>query len=76
MKQIHVPSLVLSIVGLVFALLLPIVAYVCCIVGLVLAYKYREANQTIAAMVMCIVGLAIALINSILGAMIMTSMYI
>jgi len=67
-KKIHVPSLVLAIVGLVFALLLPLVAYPCLIVGLVLAVKKRGTHKTMAALVMCIIGLIVAVVNSALGA--------
>jgi hypothetical protein len=65
--RIHVPSLVLSIIGLVFALLLPIVTYPCSIVGLVLAVRKRSEYKTTAALVMCIIGLVLAAANSILG---------
>ena len=67
-KKTYVPSLVLSIVGLVFALLLPLVAYPCLIVGLVLAVRRRATHKTMAATVMCIVGLVVALVNSTIGA--------
>ena len=66
--KIHVPSLVLSIIGLVFAILFPLVTYPCSIVGLVQAIKKREEFNTTAALVMCIIGLVIAIINSSIGA--------
>ena len=67
-KSVHTSSLVLSIIGLVFALLLPIVTYPCSIVGLVLAIKRRDTHNTTAAIVMCIIGLVLAIINSAIGA--------
>ncbi|MCL2108843.1 MAG: DUF4190 domain-containing protein [Oscillospiraceae bacterium] len=63
----HVASLVLSIIGLVFALFLPIITYVCSIIGLVVAIKNRKEYKTTAAIIMCIIGLIVALINSIMG---------
>ena len=66
--KLHVPSLVLSIVGLVFSLLLPIITFVCSIVGLVMANNNRETHKTKAAYIMCIIGLIIAVINSAFGA--------
>ena len=67
--KIHMPSLILSIVGLVFALLLPIITYPCSIVGLVMAIKKKAEFKTTAAFVMCIIGLSVAFINSFLGVM-------
>ena len=67
-KKVHVASLVLSIIGLVFSILFPLVTYPCSIVGLVMAVKKRPTNKTTAAFVMCIIGLVIALINSAIGA--------
>lgn len=67
-KKIDVPSLALSIIGLVFSPLLPIVTYPCSIIGLVMAIKRRADKKTIAAIVLCIIGLVVALINSAIGA--------
>jgi hypothetical protein len=64
----HAPSLVLSIIGLVFALLLPIVTYTCSIVGLVMAINNRNTYKTTPALVLCIIGLVLAIINSAIGA--------
>ena len=64
----HVPSLVLSIVGLVFSLLLPLITYPCSIAGLVLAVNHRSTYKTTAALVMCIIGLVLAVVNSAIGA--------
>ena len=67
-RKIHVASLVLSIIGLVFSLLFPLVTYPCSIVGLVMAVKKKSECKTTAALVMCIIGLVIAIINSSIGA--------
>jgi len=67
-RPLHVSSLVLSIIGLVFSILLPIVTYPCSIVGLVKAVKNRATHKTTAAFVMCIIGLVVAIANSAIGA--------
>jgi len=67
-EKVHWLSLILSIIGLVFSIILPIVAYPCLIVGLVQAVKKKTAYKTSAALVMCIIGLVIAIANSAIGA--------
>ena len=64
----HVPSLVLSIIGLIFSILFPLVTYPCSIVGLVQSVKKKGEFKTTAAFVLCIIGLVIAIINSAIGA--------
>ena len=66
--KVHTASLVLAIIGLVFAIVFPLVAYPCSIVGLVKAVNNRTTHRTTAAFVLCIIGLTVALINSIAGA--------
>ena len=70
-KKIHVPSLVLMVVGLVFSLLSPIVTYVCSIISLVMSIKKRKENKTTYAIVLNIVALLIAVVNHIYGVMIL-----
>jgi hypothetical protein len=67
-RKIHVPSLILSFIGLVFAILLPLVTYPCSIVGFVLGIKKRNTHSTTIAIVVCIIGLVLASINSATGA--------
>jgi len=67
-QSIDAASLALSIIGLVFSILLPIVTYPCSIIGLVLAIKRRDKKKTTAALVLSIIGLVIAVINSAVGA--------
>jgi len=67
-RKTHVASLVLSVIGLVFSLLLPIVTYPCSIVALVMAIRKRDTHKTTAALVMSIISLVVAIINSALGA--------
>lgn len=68
-KKIHVPSLVLMIIGAVFALLLPIVTYPCSIISLVMSITKRHTHKTSYAIVINIIALIIAVINSALGVM-------
>ncbi|MCD7731061.1 MAG: hypothetical protein LUI05_06145 [Oscillospiraceae bacterium] len=69
-KKIHVPSLVLMVIGVVFALILPIVTYVCSIISLVMSVKKRNTHITKYAIVINIIALVAALINSTLGVLI------
>jgi uncharacterized paraquat-inducible protein A len=66
-KRLYVPALVLSIIGLPFALLLPIVTYPCSTIALVFSITKRATHKTTASLVMSIIGLVVALINSIAG---------
>lgn len=68
-KKIHVPSLVLMIIGALFALILPIITYPCSIVSLVMSVTKRNTHKTTYAIVINIIALAAALVNSILGVM-------
>lgn len=68
-KKIHVPSLVLMIIGALFALILPIITYPCSIVSLVMSITKRNTHKTTYAIVINIIALAAALVNSILGVM-------
>lgn len=68
-KKIHVPSLVLMIIGAVMALLLPLATYVCSIISLVMIITKRKEYKTTYAIIIKIIALVVALINSILGVM-------
>ena len=68
-KKIHVPSLVLMIIGALFALILPIITYPCSIVSLVMSITKSNSHKTTYAIVINIIALAVALVNSILGVM-------
>lgn len=60
--------MVLGIVGIVFAILLPIVTYCCSIPGLVMANKdIRMGMNSNAARVLNIVAICIAVVNSFFG---------
>lgn len=68
--------LVLGIIGIIFALLLPIVTYCCSIPGLVMANKdiAMGANNQ-AARILNIVAIIIAAINSFFGVIMQLSMF-
>ncbi len=68
-KKAHVPSLVLMIIGAVFALLLPIVTYGCSITSLVMSIIKRHTHKTAYAIVINIIALIFAVINSAIGVM-------
>lgn len=71
-KKHHTSTLVLMIIGLVFALLLPIVTYSCSIISLVFAVTKRKEYKTKYAIILNIIALVIALANSVLGVLIRT----
>lgn len=68
-KKVHVPSLVLMIIGAAFSLLLPIVTYGCSIPSLVMSITKRHTHKTTYAIVINIIALVLALANSTLGVM-------
>lgn len=68
-KKVHVPSLVLMIIGAMFALILPIVTYGCSITSLVMSINKRHTHKTTYAIVINIIALIFAVINSAIGVM-------
>lgn len=68
-KKIHVPALVLMIIGLIFALISPLVAYILCTISLVMSIVKRKQYKTTYAIVLNVVGLLIAVANNIVGMM-------
>ena len=73
-KKIHVPSLVLMIIGALFALILPIVTYATSIPSLIISILKRENYNTKYAIIINIIALVLALANSILGVILMSNM--
>ena len=71
-KKVHVPSMVLMIIGAAFAamFILPIVTYGCSITSLVMSIKKRHTHKTTYAIVINIIALVLAIANSVLGVMI------
>jgi len=74
-KKIHVPSLVLMIIGAVFALILPIITYCCSIPSLVMSITKRHTHKTTYAIVINIIALVLAVVNSALGIMLYLAAY-
>lgn len=70
-KTVHVPSLVLMIIGAAFALMfiLPIVTYGCSIPSLVMSVKRRKTHITLYAIIINIIALILAVVSSVLGVM-------
>ncbi len=66
-KRTHTPSLVLMIIGLVFAILLPLVTYPCSIISLVMSISKKKEYKTKLLIILNIVALVIAIVNSVLG---------
>ena len=66
-KPMDTAALVLGIVTVVMGLLIPFVAYVCGIIGLVLAIRHRKVKNTKVALVLCIIGLLCAVINHVIA---------
>ena len=71
-KKVHVPSMICAVVGLVFALLIPLVTYVFCGAGIAMINKQKMLFNTKPALIISIIALVIALINSVLGVLINT----
>ena len=82
MMKIHVPSLVLSIIGLVFLFspftsltsLTSLIALFSLVIGLVLSIVRRDTYKTKASFIICIIGLGLAIISFILN-IIMFNLY-
>lgn len=68
-KKVHTLSMVLMIIGAVFALLLPIITYPCSTISLVMSIVKRHTHKTTYAIVINIIALVVALANSVLGVM-------
>ena len=75
-KTVHVPSLVLMIIGAVFALMfiLPIITYGCSIPSLVMSIKRRKTHVTLYAIIINIIALILAVASSVIGVMASLSM--
>ena len=68
-KNFYTPSLVLMIIGIIFSLISPLVAYVCCIISIVMCAKNKAEFRVKPVIILDIVGLVIAVANNILAAM-------
>lgn len=70
-KALDVASLVLGIITVAAAAFIPLVSYVCGIIGLVFAIKRRKERRTTAALVLCVLGLTGAVISNVIAAKIL-----
>ena len=73
-QKFYTPSLVLMIVGLVFSLLSPLVAYICCIISLVLSIKHKNEFKIKTVVILDIVGLVLAVANNIYAVILLNGM--
>ena len=70
-KTTHIPSLILGILSLAFALLIALAGEVLGIIGIVMASRQREEYNTKAALICSIIGLVVAVVNHVLGILMM-----
>ncbi|MCM1523670.1 MAG: hypothetical protein NC120_04350 [Ruminococcus sp.] len=71
---VHVPSLIMTVIGCIFSVLLPIVTYCLSIPALVMSLKKKHTHKTGFAAALNIIALVLAVINSSLGVMIQMGM--
>lgn len=74
-KKIGISSLVLGIIGTVFAFFIPAVSYGCSVTGLVRGIKKRREKNCIAGITLNIIALAVAAVNSIVGILVTLKVY-
>lgn len=74
-KRISVSSLVLGIIGTVFAFFIPAVSYGCSVTGLVRGLKKRREKNCTAGITLNIIALAVAAVNSIAGILVTLKVY-
>lgn len=66
-KPIHVPSLVIGILSIVFALLFALIGDILGIAGIVMSAVKRKNYKTTAALVCSVIGLVLAIANHVLS---------
>ena len=74
-KKISVSSLVLGIIGTVFAFCIPAVTYGCSIPGLVRGIIKRREKNCISGITLNIIALAVAAFNSLIGILVTLKVY-
>ena len=76
-KKLCISSMVLGIVGIVFSIILPLVAYACSIPGILIGINKSKKNyNSSAGIALNIVALSLALINSLLGVVMTVKMFL
>ena len=68
-KQIHKPALILMLTGLFFAFVMPLIAYICCIISIVMCLKNRKKFNTNLTLVFSLIGLAITIAHHVYSAL-------
>ena len=68
-------SLILGIVGIVFAWLFALVGHIASIVGIILGIKEYRETQKMTGLVLSIIGEACSVFSSIIGAVALSSMF-
>lgn len=74
-KPMDTPSLVLGIIALVASPFIPLVSYICGIIGLVFAIKRRKEKRTTVALVLCIAGLICGVASHVYAVFKIAEMY-
>lgn len=74
-KKISISSLVLGIVGTVFAFCIPAVTYGCSITGLARGLKKRRVKNCTAGITLNVIALVIAVFNSLVGILVTLKVY-
>ena len=67
-KPMDKASLILGIVAIAAAAFIPLISYVCGIIGLVFAIKRKKEKDTTLALVLCIVGLIGGVVSNVISA--------
>ncbi len=68
-------SMILGIIGIVFAWLIAIIGHVLCIIGIVIGVKEYKQTGKSTGLVLSIIGESCAVFNSILGIIMASSLY-
>lgn len=71
-KPLDTAALVLGIVAIVAAPFIPLVSYICGIIGLVFAIKHRKEKNTTVALILCIVGIVLGVASNVYAAVQLT----
>ena len=74
-KKNCVSSMILGIVGTIFAMFVPAVAYSCSVPGLILGIKKRKTHKSTAGIALNIVAISLAAINSVCGILMTIKMF-
>ena len=68
-RKVYTPALVLMIIGVIFSLFSPLVAYILCTISIVQCVKNKLEYRTVPVIVFDVIGLLAALANHIYSAL-------